>query len=174
MLSRRDIYRLSEELTRTFARHFDKQLESLTYVNTFYCHFVEETPFTFPKLKKLTLGVLIDTVAFDNWLINAPNLEEMNIYCFQWGTRMFSHQEIYSSSIEKLIRRQSNFLLRIYTIEMSHALDNEDDNYNDMSRAIAQVSDFHDLLQHVSMYDVRVYKLVEGALNLNDCYTIVS
>ncbi|EOR03595.1 hypothetical protein J056_003052 [Wallemia ichthyophaga EXF-994] len=184
LLSRSDIYWLSKELTRTFARHFDEQLESLTYINTFYCEFVEKTPFNFPNLKKLTLGELGDNFAFDNWLMNAPNLEKLDIFCMEWSYGMLSHQDICSSSIEKLVKRESNFRLRIFTFEMWHAPEDANDNDNDreesydeidhwhsdLIRAIAGVSDFDDLMPYVERYNVREYQMIQGSLKLNNCY----
>ena len=173
MLSRRDIYKLSERLTRTIADCFDEHLESLTYVNTFYCDYVETTPFNFANLKRLTLGVLVDTVSLDNWLSQAPNLVELDIYAHPWRMQDLDHNDIYRACVEKLVGAKSQFRLTISTVEGAFINDNAINDFDELTMAIAQSPDLRELRQHISLLNVVEYTLLGEELKLDRRYRLI-
>ncbi|TIB85169.1 hypothetical protein E3Q19_04270 [Wallemia mellicola] len=162
MTSREDLRKLSDRLTK-YVSKIGKNLETFSYVNSFYNEYIDRTQFHFDRLKKLSMGILLDSNAFENWLSNAPQLEELYLYCIGG---------VYRKAIEKLVQERSQFFLRISSIVYRPGrLVCDAIEYNYITNSVAKTSDFEDLLQHAKSYDIKEYDLSKGQLKLVKSYS---
>lgn len=161
---------LSEKLTE-YVSYLSKNLESLSYVNTFNNYYIDGVDFHFDRLKKLTIGVLIEFHPLDNWLVNAPQLEELYVYCF-WPSVPGNGEQIYVDAIEKLVQEHSKFFLKISYIHYRYtSLVYGVIGYNLITQSVAKISDFDDLLPEAESYEVNEYGLENGQLKWLKCYS---
>ncbi|TIB95056.1 hypothetical protein E3Q17_04400 [Wallemia mellicola] len=172
MTSREDLRKLSDRLTK-YVSKIGKNLETFSYVNSFYNEYIDRTQFHFDRLKKLSMGILLDSNAFENWLSNAPQLEELYLYCIGgWFDGSSTHDEVYRKAIEKLVQERSQFFLRISSIVYRPGrLVCDAIEYNYITNSVAKTSDFEDLLQHAKSYDIKEYDLSKGQLKLVKSYS---
>ncbi|TIB77104.1 hypothetical protein E3Q22_03212 [Wallemia mellicola] len=154
MTSREDLRKLSDRLTK-YVSKIGKNLETFSYT------------------KETIDGILLDSNAFENWLSNAPQLEELYLYCIGgWFDGSSTHDEVYRKAIEKLVQERSQFFLRISSIVYRPGrLVCDAIEYNYITNSVAKTSDFEDLLQHAKSYDIKEYDLSKGQLKLVKSYS---